>query len=534
MWEGEAYGIHFPSKRGAEMVLAYVDGNPDRPLGLGFVPNAGQNFVSEGNELPIDAEVDTVESEAKAKDVKVDTGEVEPWEDEERLTVKDIAERLKKIEAKQGYEAARYYATNCIDYWKVNLLAKRYVEEEDEDKKEEEKDNDPCLMPSRFMLLYGADDEGLSGQGNLDDYPDKFDDEEDVKISVAELRKGLRELGFKINEEGPFNLPVYHAFLQYHWDKGRVRLCGVYAEKDDAGKTMDAVADKYGMVTWKTIEDNYNCKADHDRIQEDLNTEYGDELLREKGADPVKFRPGVAYHYLWVPFHVTLLAQGNDNSDKNPVSDASPDPYGRKVSLFKFDSPASSEHQEERKIVVLMALWYNQYKFQEGGRTVKGQVDIKDKNNVFTKALYNDIKSLEDTFKKMGIDLKVEPEQFGAGEQKKLGMFIIGKADVRAVIGHSRKDVDYLMNRVDMDIGDKASQLDLYYLNQQLNDIDKYAVIDACGLKNTLNKYSNLKPLAPKFYEGNELDVKGSAGVFDYIKKEASDIAKKKWGIEIQ
>jgi len=34
------YGIHFPSKRGAEMVLAYVNRNPDNPAGLGFVPNA--------------------------------------------------------------------------------------------------------------------------------------------------------------------------------------------------------------------------------------------------------------------------------------------------------------------------------------------------------------------------------------------------------------------------------------------------------------------------------------------------------------
>jgi type VI secretion system secreted protein VgrG len=45
MSEGQAYGIHFPSKRGAEMVLAYLDGNPDRPLGLGFVPNAASPSV---------------------------------------------------------------------------------------------------------------------------------------------------------------------------------------------------------------------------------------------------------------------------------------------------------------------------------------------------------------------------------------------------------------------------------------------------------------------------------------------------------
>jgi len=38
--EERLYGLHFPSKRGSEMVLAYVNGNPDKPVGLGFVPNA--------------------------------------------------------------------------------------------------------------------------------------------------------------------------------------------------------------------------------------------------------------------------------------------------------------------------------------------------------------------------------------------------------------------------------------------------------------------------------------------------------------
>lgn len=46
MSDDKPYGIHFPSKRGAEMVLAYVDGNPDRPLGLGFVPNGASPSVT--------------------------------------------------------------------------------------------------------------------------------------------------------------------------------------------------------------------------------------------------------------------------------------------------------------------------------------------------------------------------------------------------------------------------------------------------------------------------------------------------------
>jgi type VI secretion system secreted protein VgrG len=39
-YSGAGYGLHFPSHEGAEMVLACIDGNPDRPLGLGMVPNA--------------------------------------------------------------------------------------------------------------------------------------------------------------------------------------------------------------------------------------------------------------------------------------------------------------------------------------------------------------------------------------------------------------------------------------------------------------------------------------------------------------
>ena len=39
-YSGANYGIHFPSHEGTEMVLACIDGNPDRPLGLATVPNA--------------------------------------------------------------------------------------------------------------------------------------------------------------------------------------------------------------------------------------------------------------------------------------------------------------------------------------------------------------------------------------------------------------------------------------------------------------------------------------------------------------
>jgi type VI secretion system Vgr family protein len=66
-YSGSNYGMHFPSHEGAEMVLACIDGNPDRPLGLATVPNSntlspvvGANkqlsriLTAAGNELVLD------------------------------------------------------------------------------------------------------------------------------------------------------------------------------------------------------------------------------------------------------------------------------------------------------------------------------------------------------------------------------------------------------------------------------------------------------------------------------------------------
>ena len=36
---GENYGTHFPLKPGVEVVLGFIDGDPDRPLIVGAVPN---------------------------------------------------------------------------------------------------------------------------------------------------------------------------------------------------------------------------------------------------------------------------------------------------------------------------------------------------------------------------------------------------------------------------------------------------------------------------------------------------------------
>ncbi|MFW5784625.1 MAG: type VI secretion system Vgr family protein [Chitinispirillaceae bacterium] len=91
---GADYGFHFPSRQGAEMVLACIDGDPNKPLGLGTVPNAStispvrkenrhQNMIRTGggNELLMD------DAEGKQKVRMSSSGKQEMVLDDEKKTV---------------------------------------------------------------------------------------------------------------------------------------------------------------------------------------------------------------------------------------------------------------------------------------------------------------------------------------------------------------------------------------------------------------------------------------------------------------
>lgn len=100
------------------------------------------------------------------------------------LTIKKLADKLVEIEKKEGYQMA-LVAVECLNYQEVCKLAC-----------DKGKDNDPHLMPSRFMILYGATDEGLKKKKNLDKFPHELHDDIDEEMSVERLRYYLGLMGY--------------------------------------------------------------------------------------------------------------------------------------------------------------------------------------------------------------------------------------------------------------------------------------------------------------------------------------------------
>ena len=205
-----------------------------------------------------------------------------------KLTVSDYADILIKIEARQGYEAARRYVTNNLDYAEITAKAKSFA-----DGKDNNKNNDPNIMPTRFMLLYGADDSRLR---EINSHPDRFEGT-DHRINVENLRKGLKLSGYDAGTDGPFDDTLLSAFMEYLKNFQPVDFYRI-DEHDNRGNLML----KYGMPSWKYFDEN----DDHKSIMKELSPKYGDELVTKAGGDTRFDKFMFCYRYPWVAFRLAL------------------------------------------------------------------------------------------------------------------------------------------------------------------------------------------------------------------------------------
>ncbi|MFP4417868.1 MAG: LysM peptidoglycan-binding domain-containing protein, partial [Chitinispirillaceae bacterium] len=245
-----------------------------------------------------------------------------------KLTLADFVEILEAVESEESYEAARFFASH-LDYGKLTEMARDYVTGADDDA-----NNDPNKMPTRFMILYGADDNKLQ---QIDDHPDRFEGEEH-KINVTNLRKGLKLLGYDVAEEGPYDDDVYRAHLQYMATVPPADPKALNELEDEDGKmkyvvkkddNLGMIAHRFGLPSWKYLyELNRETISDNpDMLPGDIkicipqwDSTGGDEKIEAKGAKAFTYTGGLRYWYVWMPYSVTMtdmkgeLYRENDDS----------------------------------------------------------------------------------------------------------------------------------------------------------------------------------------------------------------------------
>jgi len=157
-------------------------------------------------------------------------------------------------------------------------------------------------MPTRFMLLYGADDAKLR---HIDDHPDRFEGE-NHKINVANLRFALKRMGYDVKASGPFDGSLLSAFLEYL--KGFTPI-NWYDVAESGVMSSTKLMKNYGLPSWRYF-DRCGCyidgkNVDHDRVRKELSPDYGDKLVAEAGGAPKFDKSRTCYRYPWVAFQMT-------------------------------------------------------------------------------------------------------------------------------------------------------------------------------------------------------------------------------------
>lgn len=219
--------------------------------------------------------------------------------DTKKITIRDIVSILKDVENKSGYQAALHCA-RYLDYSALCDMTKAYIREENTNP-----DNAPNIMPTRFMILYGADDKLLKEIDSHADFPGH-------KINVSNLRKGLRVMEFSVLEKGPYDDDLYSSYYQCTKHLfGRITEKEHVVENDD---NLGKIADKSGLTLTSVYECNKDVIGDNPDILKpgtklyfphyDFSTV--DEMIRNCGGDPRKLTKGFSYVYPWVIFSATL------------------------------------------------------------------------------------------------------------------------------------------------------------------------------------------------------------------------------------
>lgn len=278
--------------------ISPIKGTETYPIEIQAIALVMQDYCTpEGQQLDMSV-IDALAQEYERKK-KEESGK-------EVLTIADVVEILKSLETEEGYEAARHFASE-FDFEVLCSMTRKFIEGKDTDPR-----NDPNLMPTRFMILYGVDDSKLK---EIDRHPDSFEGKPEHKMNVINLKKALRLMGSEVDESSFYDDKTYNAHLEY------IRQVTSKAfERDkthcvEEKETLGSIAAKYGLPTWKylyqlnrdTIGDNPDLLKTGTELKiPQWDSTGGDEKIAAKGAKPSDYMGGIKYRYPWVPFSFSL------------------------------------------------------------------------------------------------------------------------------------------------------------------------------------------------------------------------------------
>jgi hypothetical protein len=287
---GGGGGGSTPQAKAAEALKARkvspVEGTETYPIEIQATALVMQKYLTpQGQQLDL-AVIDAMaqsHAQQKAKDDEL-----------AKITIDDIAEILKTVESENGVEQASFFA-RCLTHDALNDKAKAFVNGTDTNPK-----NDPNIMPTRFMLLWGADDTKLR---EINDHPDSADH----KITIANLRKGLRAIGYDVEEKGAYDDKLDVAVKQY----AMKALSGGSNETKHTvkkGEDLGMIAQRFRLPSWKYLyEYNKEKIGDNPDLFEpgteieipQWDSTSGDEKFKERGGDPTLFTGGRPFIYPW-------------------------------------------------------------------------------------------------------------------------------------------------------------------------------------------------------------------------------------------
>lgn len=336
---GGGGGSSTPQAKAAQALQAGtvspVEGTESYPIEVQALALVMQEYST-----PKGEKLDLAVIDAYAEQYQREQEETQKYKD---LTIADFVEILKSTESKDGYAGGQHFS-GYLNYTALCDKARAFISGEDPDEK-----NDPNQMPTRFILLYGADDSKLQ---EINEHPD----DAEHKITVENLRKGLRTLGYDVAETGAYDNELYQAHLQYIV---AVMQRGTYAEQSHIvreGEELGVIAEGYRLPSWKYLyEVNKEAIGENPDLLKpgveltipQWDATSGDEAITEKGGNPSASVGGAVYRYPWQPLSGSFFQPDETEYRK---SEEQKEKSGKETSDIEVYSQSLDEIILEREI----------------------------------------------------------------------------------------------------------------------------------------------------------------------------------------